>query len=84
MIVSESPMVTFMVIPYGNLKTLWSMAQLSLMTDLIFYLKFSRPLQSQTVITDGDWHRVDQVWDGTNRILHVDDIELASHTYDQG
>ncbi len=49
-----------------------------------FYLKFSRPLQSQTVITDGGWHRVGQVWDGTNRILYVDDIEVASHTFDQG
>ncbi|MCP4932719.1 MAG: LamG domain-containing protein, partial [bacterium] len=35
------------------------------------------PLISNTVITDGDWHRVGFVRDGTDRILYVDDIEVA-------
>jgi hypothetical protein len=35
------------------------------------------PLISSTVITDGNWHRVGFVRDGTDRILYVDDIEVA-------
>jgi len=34
------------------------------------------PLRSQTVITDGNWHRIGFVRDGSNRILYVDDIEV--------
>ena len=32
---------------------------------------------SQTVITDGAWHRVGFVWDGANRILYADGVEAA-------
>jgi hypothetical protein len=32
------------------------------------------------VITDGDWHRVGFVRDGINRILYVDDVEVACDT----
>jgi hypothetical protein len=56
----------------------------SLMTELKFLFKPSRPLQSQTVITDGNWHRIGLVWDGSNRILYVDDVQVASDTYDEG
>ncbi|MFC1765445.1 LamG-like jellyroll fold domain-containing protein [Planctomycetota bacterium] len=35
-------------------------------------------LVSETLITDGDWHRVGLVWDGTHRILYVDDIVVAA------
>jgi len=35
------------------------------------------PMVSQTVITDGDWHRVGVAWDGSTRILFVDDVEVA-------
>ena len=38
------------------------------------------PLISQTMITDGDWHRVGFVWDGQNRILYADDVEVARDT----
>jgi hypothetical protein len=38
------------------------------------------PLASETVIADGDWHRIGFVWDGANRILYVDDIEVARDT----
>ena len=37
-------------------------------------------LISSALITDGGWHRVGFVWDGTNRILYVDDFEVASDT----
>ncbi|MHC4461988.1 MAG: LamG-like jellyroll fold domain-containing protein [Planctomycetota bacterium] len=56
----------------------------SLMTELRFLGKASLPLQSQTVITDGNWHRIGLVWDGSNRILYVDDVQVASDTYSQG
>jgi hypothetical protein len=36
-----------------------------------------RAFQSQTIITDGNWHRVGFVWDGSNRILYVDDAVVA-------
>ena len=39
-----------------------------------------KPLVSAAVITDGAWHRVGFVWDGTNRILYVDDMEVARDT----
>jgi hypothetical protein len=56
----------------------------SLMTDLQFLGKSSRPLQSQTVITDGNWHRIGLVWDGSHRTLYVDDVEVAADKYDKG
>ncbi len=36
-----------------------------------------QPLASTAVITDGVWHRVGLVWDGRDRILCVDGIEVA-------
>jgi len=38
------------------------------------------PLVSESVITDGIWHRIGFVWDGSNRILYVDDVEVAKDT----
>jgi len=35
------------------------------------------PLICSTVVTDGDWHRVAFVRDGTDRIIYVDSIEVA-------
>jgi Tol biopolymer transport system component len=52
----------------------------NLMTELKGEGRSSTLLVSQTVINDGDWHRIGFVWDGTNRILYVDDIEVASDT----
>jgi len=37
----------------------------------------AKPLVSECVITDGQWHLVGFVWDGTNRMLYVDDVEVA-------
>ncbi|MFQ6036928.1 MAG: LamG-like jellyroll fold domain-containing protein, partial [Sedimentisphaerales bacterium] len=42
-----------------------------------------QPLVSEFVITDGDWHRIGFVWDGSNRILYVDDIEVVKDTQSQ-
>jgi Tol biopolymer transport system component len=40
----------------------------------------TKNLQSPVVITDGTWHRVGLVWDGTSRVLYVDDVEVARGT----
>ena len=40
----------------------------------------SQNLASQKVITDGQWHHVGLTWDGTNRVLYVDDTEVARDT----
>jgi len=37
-------------------------------------------LLSQTIITDGNWHHIGLVWDGSNRTLYVDDVEVAIDT----
>jgi len=39
-----------------------------------------KPLVSEFVITDGDWHRIGFVWDGSQRMLYVDDVEVAKDT----
>jgi hypothetical protein len=57
-------------------------AEGNLMTDLKAPGRSASPLQSQTVITDGDWHRVGFVWHGANRILYVDDVAVAQDTQD--
>jgi hypothetical protein len=38
------------------------------------------PLISAAVITDGNWHRAGFVKDGINRILYVDDVQVARDT----
>ncbi len=35
------------------------------------------PIVSETVITDGNWHRIGFVWDGSYRYLYVDGAEVA-------
>jgi len=40
------------------------------------------PLLSETVITDGSWHRIGLVWDGLNRTLYVDGVVAAQDTQD--
>jgi len=49
----------------------------ALMTDLRSGGRLSKALYSDAVITDSDWHRVGFVWDGSNRMLYVDDIPVA-------
>ena len=50
----------------------------NLMTGLEGVGRGGSILTSQTPITDGNWHRVGFVWDGTNRTLYVDDVEVAT------
>ncbi len=40
----------------------------------------STPLISETVITDGQWHRIGFVWDGVYRTLCVDGVAVAQDT----
>jgi len=51
-----------------------------LMTELAGPGRGSGPLRSQAVITDGEWHRIGFVWDGSNRTLYVDNIAVAEGT----
>ena len=39
-----------------------------------------QPLESETIITDNQWHYVGFVWDGGYRILYVDGTEVARDT----
>jgi hypothetical protein len=34
-------------------------------------------LLSDVIITEDNWHSIGFVWDGTGRILYVDDVEVA-------
>jgi len=38
------------------------------------------PIESQCVITDGAWHHIGFVWDGSYRYLYVDRAEVAKDT----
>jgi len=61
----------------------WLMAAASggaLMTELRSTGRFGGALRSEVLITDGAWHRVGLTWDGSNRILYVDDIEVRKDT----
>jgi hypothetical protein len=52
-------------------------AEGNLITEMKGTDRSANPLQSQTIITDSHWHRIGFVWDGTNRILYVDDVAVA-------
>ena len=52
------------------------------MTELKSHGRSGKPLQSQTNITDGNWHRIGLVWDGSNRTLYVDSVSVAEDTQD--
>lgn len=49
----------------------------ALMTDLKSGGRKGKALVSTASITDGAWHRIGLVWDGSNRVLCVDGIEVA-------
>ncbi len=48
-----------------------------LMTELKAAGRGAAELLSQTIITDGNWHRIGLVWDGSHRTLYVDDLAVA-------
>jgi N-acetylneuraminic acid mutarotase len=54
----------------------------NLMTELKGAGRTATPLQSQTIITDGYWHRIGFVWDGSKRTLYVDGAAVAEDTQD--
>jgi len=54
----------------------------SLMTELTNAGRSGAPLLSETTITDGEWHRIGFVWDGSNGTLYVDSIAVAQDTQD--
>ena len=51
-----------------------------LMTDLTGLGRSGGPLLSQAVVTDGNWHRIGLVWDGSHITLYVDGIAVAQDT----
>jgi hypothetical protein len=55
-------------------------AEGNLMTELKGPGRSAGPLFSETVITDGQWHRIGLVWDGSHRTLYVDGVEVADDT----
>jgi hypothetical protein len=40
----------------------------------------AKPLKSSVNITDGQWHHVGFTWDGSNRTLYVDDVQVSHDT----
>ncbi len=61
----------------------WLMAdalQGSLATELKGNSRLSTALSSETIITDGNWHRLGFAWDGSVRHLYVDSILVAEDT----
>ena len=50
------------------------------MTELKALGRSGSPMVSQTNITDGNWHRIGFVWDGSYRTLYIDDIAVAQDT----
>jgi hypothetical protein len=62
----------------------WLMADVEgkLMTELKGPGRSDGPLLSQTIITDGQWHRIGLVWDGSRRMLYVDGVVAAEDTQD--
>ena len=53
-----------------------------LMTELTVSGRDSRSLGSEAVITDGNWHRIAFVWDGSKRRLYVDGVVVAEDVQD--
>jgi len=62
----------------------WLMADAEgkLMTELSSPNWDADPLQSQTIITDGQWHWIGLIWDGSRRMLCVDGAAVAEDAQD--
>jgi hypothetical protein len=54
----------------------------NLMTELAGSGPNSSPLLSQTTVTDGKWHLIGLVWDGSHRTLYVDNTVAAQDEQD--
>jgi hypothetical protein len=55
-------------------------AEGNFMTEIKCTGRSTGPLLSETVITDGQWHRIGLVWDGSHRTLYVDGVAVADDT----
>ena len=55
-------------------------AEGNLMTELKCTGRSAGPLYCEAVITDGQWHRIGLVWDGSTRTLCVDGVAVAEDT----
>jgi len=64
----------------GGADWLLANAEGALMTELQSGGRAASTLASAAVITDGGWHRIGLTWDGVNRRLYVDDVEVAADT----
>jgi sugar lactone lactonase YvrE len=64
----------------GGANWLCADAEGNLMTELKGSKRGATALLSETVIADGNWHRIGLVWDGSQRTLYVDDLEVAKDT----
>jgi hypothetical protein len=64
----------------GSANWLAADAEGNLMTELKGSGRSTGPMFSETVITDGQWHRIGLVWDGSKRMLHVDGVIVAEDT----
>ena len=51
----------------------------NLMTELKGLGRGAAELLSQTIITDGNWHHIGLVWDGSHRTLYVDGVAVAEY-----
>jgi len=51
-----------------------------LTTELKISGRTGKALKSAAGVTDGAWHHVGFVWDGSSRVLYIDDIEVARDT----
>jgi hypothetical protein len=67
---------------WGGANWLMAASDGCLKTELKNSGRFDGPLTTEVVITDGTWHRVGFVWDGSNRILYVDDVLVADDVQD--
>jgi hypothetical protein len=54
----------------------------TLMTELTMAGRDGRSLGSEAIITDGNWHRIGFVWDGSYRMLYVDGVVVAEDVQD--
>jgi len=55
----------------------------TLMSALVSSGRLAGPLVSNAVITDGQWHHIGLIWDGSYRTLYVDDGEVAKDAQPQ-
>jgi lysophospholipase L1-like esterase len=52
----------------------------ALVTNLADVGRLSAPLVSETIVTDGLWHQIRFVWDGSHRAFYVDGVQVAVDT----